>query len=313
MKLGLDYSDVLLVPQPSSVASRKDVDLMVLYRFLHSGHQYNGIPIICANMESVATPAMGKVLAEHNLSLALPKGTEDADTTVNVHSGVWFTSGITKDLSIFDALVDDAMVCLDVANGYMDSFMEFVAAVRRAHPQFVIMAGNIATPIGAARLYNAGADIVKIGIGAGSVCTTRLKTGVGYPQFSALLDCRSVARDFNRYICSDGGFVTPGDVAKAFGGGADFIMSGYLFSGANEANLRYEGSAVSTGGNDYRTSEGKSVSVPGPRSSAKEIVMDLLGGLRSACSYCGFNSLEDFIGNGEFVQVNRTHNTVFGA
>ncbi len=125
-------------------------------------------------------------------------------------------------------------VCIDVANGYTESFVGFVAKFREAYPRITVMAGNVVTGEMTEELILSGADIVKVGIGPGSVCTTRSMTGVGYPQLSAVIECADAAHGLGGRICADGGCTTPGDVAKAFGGGADFVMLGGMLAGHDE-------------------------------------------------------------------------------
>lgn len=168
-----------------------------------------------------------------------------------------------------------------------------------------------------------------------SVCTTRLATGVGYPQLSAIMDCADAAHGLNGHICADGGCTTPGDVAKAFGAGADFVMLGGMLAGCDECDgewqidtdsvtgavsnkrLKFYGMSsqeamdkYSGGVADYKTSEGKSVDVPykGP---ALSVVKNILGGLRSSCTYVGTEKLKDFSKCCTFIRVNRTHNRIF--
>lgn len=309
-----DFDDVLIVPKVSSVRSRKDVDLFVYYKFGDGKQSFTGIPLIAANMATIGTPKMALSLAELGVATALHKNTNEriAKPLVNKKAGIFFSTGLEKNLDKFQGLVEDSLVCLDVANGYMTHFHEYVKAVRKAFPRFVIMAGNVATPAGVMALYEAGADIVKIGIGPGSVCTTRLKTGVGYPQFDAIVDCYTQTEHCVR-LCADGGCKNPGDVAKAFGAGADFVMTGALFAGTSEAGKHYYGEASPFGKKaveEYQAYEGKSTSAR-YRGTAQSAALNILGGLRSACSYTGHKKLEDFIGNVEFVTVNRTHNTLW--
>lgn len=302
---------------------------MVDYTFPNK-MRYNGIPIIAANMKGVGSLKMASKLHELHLGCAIDRHENDreAKNAINAYggilggltgipandasySGIYYTSGIVTDLlTQFSGLPDNSPVCLDVAQGHSIEFLNFVERVRNQFPGFLIMAGNVVTAEGVRDLAIAGADIVKLGLGSGSVCTTRLKTGFGMPQFSSIVACKDAAKHWGVRLCSDGGCKTPGDVAKAFGVGADFVMLGGMFANATETGLtKFEGSATWNEG--YATSEGKSVDI-NQGCSLETIVKDILGGLRSACSYGGTRSLQDFIGNQEFIRVGRHTNNLFG-
>lgn len=328
MKEALDFDDVLMVPKVSEVVTRKQVDLMVDYVF-PNGMRYNGIPILAANMKGVGSLKMASKLHELHLGIAIDKHEDqkEAQSAVNTYggifkgltgnpavdggyAGIFYTAGIVPDLySEFSNLAPNATVCLDVANGHSTTFLSYVEKVRKEFPNFCIMAGNVVTPEGVRNLATVGADIVKLGLGSGSVCTTRLKTGFGLPQFSAVVACRDAAAHWGVRICSDGGCKSPGDIAKAFGAGAHFVMIGGMLANARESELStFEGSSSENAG--YKTSEGKKVRIT-EQHDLSAIVADILGGLRSACSYAGAKSLEAFIGNQEFIKVNRQYNRMF--
>jgi GMP reductase len=220
-------------------------------------------------------------------------------------------------------------VCIDVANGYHENFVTFVTRIRTRFPQLVIMAGNVVTGEMTEELILSGADIVKVGIGPGSVCTTRKMTGVGYPQLSAVIECADAAHGLSGLICADGGCTTPGEVAKAFGGGADFVMMGGMFAGHDESG----GDLVERGGEQfkrfygmssraameryaggvarYRAAEGKEVLVP-YRGPVEHTVQEILGGVRSACTYVGARRLKEFSKRTTFVRVAQQANELFG-
>jgi GMP reductase len=222
-------------------------------------------------------------------------------------------------------------LCVDVANGYTEMFSEFIYQLRINHSDIVIIAGNVVTGDMTQELILNGADIVKCGIGPGSVCTTRIKTGVGYPQLSAIIECADAAHGLGGHIIADGGCTSSGDVAKAFGAGADFVMLGGMFAGHDEGGgeeiyeddnptpigVRFYGMSSHTandkhfgGLKDYRAAEGKEVVVP-YRGQVKFTVQDILGGVRSACTYVGAGRLKDLTKCTTFVKVNNTHNKVF--
>lgn len=219
-------------------------------------------------------------------------------------------------------------VCIDVANGYSEHFVQFVAKAREAWPTKTICAGNVVTGEMCEELILSGADIVKVGIGPGSVCTTRVKTGVGYPQLSAVIECADAAHGLGGMIVSDGGCTTPGDVAKAFGGGADFVMLGGMLAGHEESGGRiveengekfmlfYGMSSESAmkrhvgGVAEYRAAEGKTVKLP-LRGPVENTARDILGGLRSACTYVGASRLKELTKRTTFIRVLEQENRIF--
>ncbi|XP_028933449.1 GMP reductase 2 isoform X2 [Ornithorhynchus anatinus] len=240
------------------------------------------------------------------------------------------SSDLEQLVQILEALPEVRYICLDVANGYSEDFVEFVKVVRKRFPQHTIMAGNVVTGEMVEELILSGADIIKVGIGPGSVCTTRQKTGVGYPQLSAVMECADAAHGLNGHIISDGGCSCPGDVAKAFGAGADFVMLGGMLAGHTESGgdlIKRDGKQYKLfygmssdlamkkyagGVADYRASEGKTVEVPfkGP---VERTVRDLLGGIRSTCTYVGAAKLKELSRRTTFIRVTQQLNPVFGA
>lgn len=336
--LKLDFKDVLLRPKRSTLSTRQEVDLNRKYSFLHSQNKWQGVPIITANMDHTGTFAMAKVLARHQILTAINKfATIDefsrelsADKKLIDH--VFVTSGISEDdferLTKISKRFSNLKICLDVANGYQQRFVEFVRKVRHNFPKQIIMAGNVVTGEMTEELLLSGADIVKVGIGPGSVCTTRVKTGVGYPQLSAIIECADAAHGVRGLVCSDGGCTVPGDVAKAFAAGADFVMlggmlaghdecSGEIFEengkkfkrfygmGSSEAMVKYHGKVAK-----YRASEGKSVKVP-YRGPIENTILDILGGVRSTCTYIGARKLKELSKCATFIRVNEQINRVF--
>lgn len=326
----LDFSDVLICPKRSTLTSRRDVDLLRTFTFLHSKKPWSGIPIIASNMDGVGTVEMAKALAPLKLLTALHKYHRD-DAYAPLRSEYTFiTIGITADdeRRIKRVIKKKAprFICIDVANGYTQHFVDFVQKVRAWAPTSVIMAGNVVTGEMTEQLILSGADIVKVGIGSGSVCITRSVTGVGYPQLSAVIECADAAHGLGGLVCSDGGCVTSGDVVKAFGAGADFVMLGSMLSGHKESGLpvvenggkqfvEYHGSSsqsameLHTGGKaPYRAAEGKKVLVP-YRGRVHTTIEEILGGLRSACTYVGARRLKELSKRTTFLLVNRQLNT----
>ncbi len=333
-EIKLDFRDVLIRPKRSTLTTRSDVDISREFHFRHAGIQYAGIPIIAANMDTTGTFEMARALAAFKLSTALHKhyGLDECVAffrALDCKSAAFYSMGIAKaDEDKFRKVMDAAgtaiqYVCIDVANGYTEGFVRFVAKIRDAYPQLVIMAGNVVTGEMTEELILSGADIVKVGIGPGSVCTTRRMTGVGYPQLSAIIDCADAAHGLEGHICADGGCATVGDVAKAFGGGADFVMLGGMFAGHAESGgdiVERDGQKFRTfygmsskaameryagGVAKYRAAEGREVLVP-YRGPVADTAQEILGGVRSACTYVGARRLREFSKRTTFIRVAQT-------
>lgn len=318
----LDYDDVLLLPKRSTLASRKDVDLQRIISFPHTTLQFKGIPIIAANMDSVATLDAAKVFQQHDMFTCLHKFIPIKEI---IDSGLRrdrFAITIGKDndaLQILTDYHDDFdYLCIDIANGYSEDYAKFISKARTLFPNHIIFAGNVCTPEMTEELILAGASAVKIGIGPGQMCLTRRQTGVGMPQFSAVVECADAAHGVGGRVIGDGGIKHPGDFAKCFGAGADFAMAGSVFAGhrensnidsvtgkvkvygmsSTEAMKKYYG-----GVNDYRTSEGRVVEMNN-RGNLSSTITEILGGLRSSCTYIGAKNLKDFSKCATFVRVN---------
>ena len=245
--LKLGFKDVLFRPKRSTLNSRAQVQLERDFTFRHTHSQWHGVPIIAANMDTVGTFAMAEVLARFDVMTAVHKHYTAEEwqafvqsVSADVLKHVMVSTGTSdadfdKTQQILSENPQLNFVCIDVANGYSEHFVQFVAKAREAWPQKTIIAGNVVTGEMCEELILSGADIVKVGIGPGSVCTTRVKTGVGYPQLSAVIECADAAHGLGGQIISDGGCTMPGDVAKAFGGGADFVMLGGMLAGHEES------------------------------------------------------------------------------
>ena len=322
-EIKLDYSDVLIRPKRSTMSSRGEVNLERTHKFLWSKKEWSGIPIMSANMDTVGTPSMHTVLSKHNMvtcparhylknSTKEFKGKED-----NI---CWF-GGIDEIDDLKE--VQSGFIGLDVANGYTIRFVDAVKKLREKCPDATIAAGNVVTADMTQELVLAGADIVKVGIGPGSVCTTRIKTGIGYPQLSAVIECADAAHGLNAHIIADGGCVSSGDIVKAFAGGADFVMIGGMLAGHDECEGKVENGFMEFYGmasesamdkhdnhNSYRGAEGKTVKIP-YRGRVDDTIKDILSGIRSACTYVGANSLRTLSKCTTFVRVNNTHNTIY--
>jgi GMP reductase len=364
----LDFDDVLIRPKRSNLKSRSEVELVRSFKFAHSPRELNCVPIIAANMDTVGTVSMGKSLSTLGSITCLHKH-YDEDTLVNVFVKptdlIWYSTGTSKkDIEKLEQVFNTIKlsegyipnVCLDIANGYTEQFVKTASHIRKLFPEIILMAGNVVTQEMVEELIIHGkVDIVKVGIGSGSVCTTRLKTGVGYPQLSAVMECADAAHGLGGHICSDGGCKVVGDVCKAFGGNSDFVMLGSIFAGCDECegewDYEYRGAIVDNnkkvlqewwqpidpghktekrkkalkyygmsskdamnkhhnGVADYRTAEGKCVTVP-YKGLAVDTLLDIYGGIRSACTYIGANKIKDFGKKTTFIQVNNTHNKVY--
>ena len=357
----IDFKDVLIRPKRSKLNSRSEVDLNRTFTFKHSKKTWTGVPIMASNMDGVGTFAMAKALQNHNMFTCLVKSYEKDDWIANsndldVEYFAVSTGTSQKDLDklrISRIVSHPHFICVDVANGYSEHFGDFVAKIRDLHPSCTIIAGNVVTADMTQELILRGADIVKVGIGPGAVCTTRIQTGVGYPQLSAIIECADAAHGLGGHIIADGGCTCPGDVAKAFGAGADFVMLGGMLAGHDEGggeivtkffnrkgeqfisgkdkgNLPiYEPRAIKEqfvefygmssdtamkkhhgGIADYRSSEGRTVMVP-YRGPVDNTVRDILGGLRSTCTYVGAPSLKQLSKCTTFIRVSQQFNNVF--
>ncbi|MBR20444.1 MAG: GMP reductase [Euryarchaeota archaeon] len=364
----LDYSDVLMRPKRSTLGSRKAVDLQ--RRFTYHNYKpgepgksrrrehgdFLGIPLMASNMDGVGTFEMADTLAKQRIFTCLVKTYSvnelvsyfDVDTNDRKNNVAMSIGILDHDHQKFRDVYEQTgnklkYVCIDVANGYSERFLQFINTFRSNYPEIVIIAGNVVTSDQTQELILNGADIVKVGIGPGSVCTTRLKTGVGYPQLSAVIECADAAHGLGGHIIADGGCTCPGDVAKAFAGGADFVMLGGMLAGHNEGGgevivKKYVTNEMSNGTNrrleeksfvqfygmssktanekhfeglkDYRSSEGRTALVP-YRGEVNSTIQDILGGVRSACTYVGANKLKRLSKCATFIQVSNQLNTIY--
>ena len=363
----LDYKDVLIRPKRSTLKSRSEVSLERSFTFRNyepdfpdniEDEHYRGIPIMAANMDGVGTFEMADKLAEGNIFTCLVKtypveslvvyfNASIKERTDNVAMSIGTSdSDFNKLVQVYEQCEGNLKyVCMDIANGYSEHFAARVREVRKTFPHIVIIAGNVVTGEMTEELILAGADIVKVGIGPGSVCTTRIQTGVGYPQLSAVIECADAAHGLGGHIIADGGCTCPGDVAKAFAAGADFVMLGGMLAGHDEGggeiiekfyktNELVEGSwdkhvierkqfvqfyGMSSksandkhfgGLKDYRSSEGRTVLVP-YRGAVANTVQEILGGVRSTCTYAGAKTIKQLPKCATFIRCTQTHNSVY--
>ena len=338
MKLG--FKDVMIRPKRSTLSSRSQVSLLRKFIFRNSESEWEGVPIIAANMDTVGTFEMARILSQHRMMTAIHKHyrreqwatfMESADESITKNIAV-STGTSQADAEKLDYLIKQhpqlKFICVDVANGYSEHFVNFVKRTREKYPSKTIMAGNVVTGEMVEELILGGADIIKVGIGPGSVCTTRVKTGVGYPQLSAVIECADAAHGLGGQIISDGGCKIPGDIAKAFGGGADFVMLGGMLAGHDESGgelvaingkqfKQFYGMSSQTamekhagGVAEYRASEGKTVNIE-YRGPVVATVQDMLGGIRSTCTYVGAKQLKELTKRTTFIKVQEQHNEVY--
>ncbi|MDB4331115.1 GMP reductase [bacterium] len=367
----LDYKDVLIRPKRSTLHSRSQVKLNRKFQFRHYDHDiaeplpdeyhYEGIPIMAANMDGVGTMRMADKLAEGEMFTCLVKTYSAEELIVYFNGedlggdGLERTENVAMSIGTGDSDYNKLIqvkkecdyrlkyVCMDIANGYSDHFAAHVRKVRAEFPDLVIIAGNVVTREMTEELILAGADVIKVGIGPGSVCTTRIQTGVGYPQLSAVIECADAAHGLGGHIIADGGCTCPGDVAKAFAAGADFVMLGGMLAGHNEGGgevitKKYITDEMSTGAtrkieekkfvqfygmssesaNDkhfgglknYRSSEGRTVLVP-YRGEVARTVQEILGGVRSTCTYAGAMKLKQLAKCTTFIRCTQIHNPIY--
>jgi len=351
----LDFDDVLIRPKRSEMGSRSEVCITRAFKTMHSKRRWEGCPIISSNMDSTGTFAICEALQEFEMLTCLHKFYAEGQLIDFFNDNpasqfAFYSLGITdQDIEKLKSVIKHTnkidKVSVDVANGYSKYFSDRVSQIRDLLPSAILMAGNVATAEMVQELIISGkADIIKVGIGPGSVCETRMVTGVGYPQLSAILEASDSAHGLGGLICADGGCRTPGDVVKAFGGGADFVMLGGMLAGTEECEgeweheyksyimddgvpsyningklekqkktLKFYGMSsreamvkYSGGVAEYRATEGKCMSVPykGP---VRATVQQILGGLRSACAYVGASRLKDLSKCTTFVRVGRIH------
>lgn len=361
-ELKLDFKDVLLRPKRSTLGSRKEVNLEREFKFSES-LTWKGIPIIAANMDGVGTFKMAEVLSKYKMMTCLKKtytseqlidyfsiGSIDRQMYSVISIGI-SDDDLIKFTKVYNEVGENiSFVCIDVANGYSQRFLDFIKKIKDTFPDVVIMAGNVVTGEMTEELILSGVSIAKCGIGGGSVCTTRIQSGVGYPQLSTIIECADAAHGLGGFIISDGGCTCSGDIAKAFGGGSDFVMLGGMLAGHDEgggntiekfyktnevemideevsckfkpimekkifvefygmsskkANEKHFG-----GLKDYRAAEGREVLIP-YRGPVKETVQEILGGLRSSCTYIGAKNLKNFSKCTTFVRVTQQYNPIF--
>jgi GMP reductase len=331
----LDFSDVLLLPKRSQYSSRSEVSLERTFKFKYSPYTWTGLPIMVSNMDTTGTIEMALELQKHKVLTCLHKYYTSVELLNSRLDKEYYavSTGINdNDLLNLEEIVnnvDPKFICIDVANGYMCKFIEKCKEIRDKYPEKILIAGNVCTSQGVLDLVmNGKVDIIKVGIGSGSCCTTRKQTGIGMPQLSAVIECADTAHGLDAHIISDGGLQVVGDFSKAYGAGADFVMSGSMFAGHNESGgeLIVEGEKTykvfygmsssnamnkySGGVAKYRSSEGKAVKIE-HRGPVEETILNIQGGIRSCMTYLGAKKIKDIPKCASFVRVNRQLNQIY--
>jgi len=335
----LDFSDVLLLPRISEYSSRSEVVLERKIRFKYSPLEWVGVPIMISNMDTTGTIEMAREMQKYKIITCLHKYYTFNDIPEDLNRDYYaVTSGMKEsDLANLDEImqkVDPKLICLDVANGYMNKFIDICKTVRVKYPEKIIMAGNVCTSEGVLNLVmNGKVDIVKIGLGNGSCCTTRKQTGIGMPQLSAVIECSNTAHGIDAHIISDGGIQVIGDFSKAYAGGADFVMSGSMFAAHQESGgdlitevdingieKQYKifyGMSSTTAMNKYvggvakyKSSEGKTVKLVF-RGPVETTILEILGGIRSCMTYLGSKKIKDISKCATFIRVNNQLNQLY--
>lgn len=344
-EVALDFSDVLILPKRSDYGSRSEVSLERTFKFKYSPLTWTGVPIMVSNMDTTGTIEMALEMQKHKVLTCLhkyytaddfaPFRRNDTNMLETLNPDyVALSTGIgEKDISNLDKILwnfpEFKIICIDVANGYMSRFIEACREIRQKYPEKILIAGNVCTSEGVLELVMEGKiDIVKVGIGSGSCCTTRKQTGIGMPQLSAVIECGDTAHGLDAHIISDGGLQVVGDFSKAYGAGADFVMSGSMFAGHNESGgeiideggIKYKifyGMSSTTAMNkynggvaDYRSSEGKTVKIK-YRGDVKHTILDIQGGIRSTMTYIGAKKIKDIPKCTTFIRVNRQLNQIY--
>ena len=327
MRLALTYDDVALVPQFNNIPSRTEP---VLESWLTRNLKI-GIPIIAANMDTVISYELAELLiAQGSIPICHRFMAIEEQVKWVKHFGekTFISCGIlhideTKKLLDLGA----AGVCIDVAHGHSDRMFRHISELKKSHPDKQVIAGNVCTAMAYHDLVNAGADAVKVGVGPGAACSTRMVTGFGIPQFSAVFDCARVAEKLRVPLIADGGIRNSRDVVLALAAGASAIMIGKLFAMTKESaadkrksdhsptglEAKFRGQASLDFQNEFygglkakTVAEGIDFWAP-VSGSAEELLASLLGGIRSGMTYGGARNIKELQRKAEFVQVTQSY------
>lgn len=312
----LTFDDVLIVPQHNAIASREATD--IAFDIQLPNRKLSVMPVIPANMDTIISldlmAALGnKYLTIMHRFMPLDNIVKQFRLAKDIGLSPGISIGLKDSIEWVDTLTAEGadVFCIDVAHGHSKAVLDLVETLKKKN--VFVIAGNVCTPMGALDLYKSGADMVKIGIGPGSVCTTRSKTGCGYPQLSAILEIKAAVPD-SVMLIADGGMKTPGDIAKALAAGADLCMTGSMFAGCFQCpgkGNKYRGMASAeaykdhTGKEleDWKTAEGISTTLLSKPKNVFDVVKDIEGGLRSALTYVGAANLIEFYLRSRFVRI----------
>jgi len=329
--LALTFNDVLLSPQYSDIKSRSDVSLIAR---LTPKISLN-FPVTIVNMDTLVGVDMAIAMSKAGSVAFYPRFAPTDIQTSEVKQIIDQGCIVVPSVGIKDGEMSRAeslinlgikVLLVDVAHGYQQTCLDFVKELKAKYPDVEIIAGAAATYDTAKALFEAGADTVKVGVGSGSTCTTRIMTGSGMPQVTAILECARAAKEFNRCILSDGGMKNSGDVVKALAAGADIVMSGNLFAGATETpgeikeidGKKYKSYNGSTSATEKQRQLAKNPSDKSPdytqyvegierlvplRGPVVEIIAKLEKGIRSGFTYSGAHNIEELHQKARFVQV----------
>ena len=338
----LDFDDVLIQPKCSKLLSRSQISLEREFKWYDANNQHKHtmkcISYGTTNMGTVGTCKIAELMAKSGHIACLEKHIpyEEIDKlfsklTEEEQSRVIPSIGIKESTDDIKKLYDKwhlKLLMIDVPNGYIPSLIDRIRELHSYCVDTCIIAGNVVDAAGASQLLDAGVKVAKVGVGNGAMCVTRLKTGVGRPQLSTIIEVADVCHQRGCYVMCDGGVASPGDVCKAFGAGADFVISGALFAGCEEA----EGDAIEIDGKKYKqyygmsshlaqakhfggirkysSSEGREKLIP-CSGSLQDVLDDIDGGIRSCCTYIGCEKMKNFSRHTTFYRVHKQLNTLF--
>ncbi|MBD3260988.1 MAG: guanosine monophosphate reductase [Candidatus Altiarchaeales archaeon] len=334
MQFGLTFDDVCLVPQYNNVPSRTEPDTST---WLTKNIEI-GMPLIPANMDTVISPSLAEIILRRGgmpIFHRFASVEKQVEWIKQFQGNILVSCGIKEGPDLFRILEEKPKgVCIDVAHGHSEKMHNIISTIKKQFPHIEIVAGNVCTPMAYQDLVNAGADAVKVGVGPGAACTTRIVTGFGVPQFTAVYECAQIARKLRVPIIADGGIRNSRDVVLALAAGASTVMIGKLFAlteeSAAEKKLnvedgyfcdvgrgtpvcKYRGQASEDFQNEFygglkekTVAEGTDFWAP-VSGSANDLIDEILGGLRSGLTYGGARSIKELQRKAEFMQVSNNY------
>lgn len=327
MRQGYTFDDVALVPQFNNIPSRTEPSLA---SWLTKDRKID-IPLIASNMDTVIGHELAEILLAHGSVPVFHRFTsfEEQKKWVKKYTNKTFVSAGILKIEETKELLDlgAAGVCLDVAHGHSDRMFKHIQELKRSHPDREIIAGNVCTAMAYHDLVNAGADAVKVGVGPGAACTTRMVTGFGVPQFTAISDCAKIAEKLRVPLIADGGIRSSRDLVLALAAGASTVMIGKLFAMTKESAApkrksdktpsgwegKYRGQASEDFQNEFygglkqkTVAEGVDFWAP-VSGTAEELINTLLGGFRSGMTYGGARNIKELQRKAEFMHVTSSY------